>query len=267
MFRANIDPNFDINASSQQPQQQEHRQDAARDQTSAAPSSPTSNNGQRATTFYVWLGLQCASVLFYIMLFFSSAASFATYSWYLFACQLVVYGMAAHNRHGMIQLNAQYAMRAFQDANVHYLMYCLVFLMNPGGLVPPLPVVVPALFHALRALNPIVNHSLFQSISARIFIWEPKAQQFLVQLEVLLVPLLLFQLLTGSGSIFSVFGCYQFVKFRYMMSQATREVVHLYVGKMDAAANAYMPQSLLVWYNKARQWMAQVPQPHPAHSQ
>ena len=211
--------------------------------TSSSYNSRHDNNSGRArgsfgTLSYVWLGFNVLSLVFGVMYAFSLVFTMFKEDWglppfffYSMMCQLVIWGFNLYVQVGPVQFNQQYLMRAFQNDASHYLLYCILFVFMTPTLYVLMPLLIYSVFNAgpvLVAMSPSLGR-----FWGRVSPFHHKAFSFAIQIEVMLLPILVFYLFTGNASFIAILGHYKFLTFRYITSAASQAIISQYVAKLD----------------------------------
>jgi len=212
----------------------------------------------------LWCGAAVASLVFWIMMVVSYATPqlFAVNYYRFFICQALSYAISVYVACGIPQFNSEWAIRVFQQNDTHYLMFCLIFMLMSASFVVTLPLIIYSVYGVMTIIQsfPAVASKLpLHLLSSR----QAQAHALAVQIEVLLFPFTIAQVILGKMSIFAPIGCYQFLKFRYMISPHTRIKVDHLLHQCDSLAHRYLPAMPLSIYQRIRAFFALPIQPAP----
>ncbi|KAG0162049.1 hypothetical protein DFQ30_004196, partial [Apophysomyces sp. BC1015] len=151
---------------------------------------------------------------------------------------LVSYGVVIYKKHGVPQLNSAFAQRLVMDENVQYLLLAIYWFFSPPLLVTLVPYATFSWFHALGYIRTQLLPTVAPVAAGSTDNWQKKAQtviakwidetnyksamRMVAQTEVVGI---MGRLILGLFKlrIMPIFVFAQFLRFRYYMSNHTRE--------------------------------------------
>lgn len=262
-YSANIDSDLVFPPVGQSPVQETREERVPQQQQQqSAPSyeAPASTRPRgRSKLYYGWLACNVLSILSAILMVvsFSSPQWFSGHYTRVLLFQLGVWGISLYTNHGFPQFNSAWAMRAFSDESMHYFLYVLMFISGSPVSVALIPLLTLSLFQSLKELIQY-SPSVIAPYLRKVLTYEQKASLFVVKIEVLLLPLLLFLIIVNRNvSVIILFGYYQFLKFRYAVNYNTQNQVHAYMSVLDGWISKV--PAISGYYFKARNWLASQP--------
>jgi hypothetical protein len=120
---------------------------------------------------------------------------------------------------GNFALNKEHFARVALEDSAHYLLFSLVFLMQPGKITMALvPITIMAAIHAVKYSYKVLDtigtntgRGLLNSIALK----QQSLFRIVALTEIFLLPVLIIMVFLGRAQIFSPFLYYRYVKLRY----------------------------------------------------
>merc|ERR1712136_475706 len=163
-------------------------------------------------------------ILFLTVQFFmaGSAPAQGHYFQRLLLANGVICALRLHQRVPNFQFSRHHLALMLNEDSSHYLLYSLIFVTTAPITMVLIPITLFALLHACSYTRQVLDvmgphtaqpvRKLINYVAAN----QMKLFRFIAMSEIMILPMLVFQLFTGRPSIFAIFMHYKFLTMRYM---------------------------------------------------
>ena len=201
--------------------------------TESESTSPPNNGGQPQQTVLQFLGARKVASAMWMMRLYTlfltvqyviagSAPAMLHYFHRILLANGVVCALRLHQRVPNFQFSRHHLALMMQEDSAHYLFYSMIFLTCAPMTIIILPVFIFALLHSCsytrQVLDVVGPHSgrVIRRAINYVASNQMKLFRFVAMNEIMVLPMLIFQLFGGTPSIFAIFTYYKFLTLRYL---------------------------------------------------
>lgn len=126
-----------------------------------------------------------------------------------------------HQRLPNFQFNREFFGLLLLEDSAHYLFYSLIFVMSFPLTIALVPVFLFALLHATSYSKALLNQvgpdslQIVRNLITKLELQQRTILRFIACTEVFMMPMIIFMLFTGRGTLFQPFVYYRFLSLRY----------------------------------------------------
>ncbi|EDV20572.1 expressed hypothetical protein [Trichoplax adhaerens] len=151
-------------------------------------------------------------------------------------CGAITSSIRTYQRSPPFQMSREYLNQLVREDSFHYLLFCFLFMAH----MPITPVLFPvgifALLHACTFTTTLLNltspgsFQMLRGLTSYVHQKQQMLMMFAASTEVILMPMVIFQLFSGGGSILLPFVYYRFLCMRYTSQRNpySRQVFYQY---------------------------------------
>mmetsp|Transcript_286 Transcript_286/g.579 ORF Transcript_286/g.579 Transcript_286/m.579 type:complete len:377 (+) Transcript_286:12-1142(+) len=153
---------------------------------------------------------------------------------------MLAQAIAIYNNAGMIKFNKEWAGKVAFDENSHFLFQAFIFNFCYPFMIANIPQLLRSAMFIVRAWSimlPRVSPTLWLKVSGtvnKVTGLQTQLSSFNSSFEVMVGFLLLFEMLTPARNLMLVMMYWQYIRFRYMLSQGTKDAFKSVRGWVDS---------------------------------
>jgi len=169
------------------------------------------------------------------------------------AAGAAIHVLRLHQRLGGFRWNLQFLQQMFAEDACHYLLYCVIFLSVHPVTMALIPVFIFAILHwisfSIQLLNVanMSNSGISRLLNKFIADYSQVCLQIIACCEIMMMPAVIFMVLSGRGNLLVPFVYYRFLTLRYLSRRnpSTRQAFHqLRLAMEQTLARPGCPQIL-----------------------